>query len=467
MRDTLLLSHANPKDNEFTLWLALQLANEGYRVWCDLTKLLGGETFWDDIEGVIRDRAAKVIYVLSRASNSKDGPLRELQLAQSLARREKLPDFVIPAHIDDLPHSEVTIELTRVISIPFAKSWAAGLATLLQKLETDGVPKVPAFNRAAVNDWWRSQFDVAHGVLNEPETLVSNWFKVENLPTVLYEHKIVREKPGLVDFDTAKLPYPGVWLDDLCLLTFARADDFAGYLAPNFFVEQSRTISTDDFVGGKDALADGPRYLAQILRLAWDRAIAGRLPGYESADGRFCYYFRKGTVPDDTIPFAGADGKKGRRGVVGYKTMPGGKLRYWHYGLSGKPIIRPETLFLVKGYVLFSDDGLSLWTNKDQMQKARRNQCRNWWNDEWRDRMYAAVAYLAGSNDAVAFPLSASGSFSLSRQPIPFECPVSYLEPGEVLKDEDLADYDFEDDDADFDEIAIVAAPSDQEPVTE
>jgi hypothetical protein len=33
VRDTLLLSHANPEDNEFTLWLALQLANEGYRVW--------------------------------------------------------------------------------------------------------------------------------------------------------------------------------------------------------------------------------------------------------------------------------------------------------------------------------------------------------------------------------------------------------------------------------------------------
>ena len=68
-RDTLLLSHANPEDNEFTLWLALQLANEGYRVWCDLTKLLGGEVFWDDIEEVIKTRAAKVLYVLSLFSN--------------------------------------------------------------------------------------------------------------------------------------------------------------------------------------------------------------------------------------------------------------------------------------------------------------------------------------------------------------------------------------------------------------
>jgi hypothetical protein len=27
------------EDNEFTRWLALQLAGCGYRVWCDLTKL--------------------------------------------------------------------------------------------------------------------------------------------------------------------------------------------------------------------------------------------------------------------------------------------------------------------------------------------------------------------------------------------------------------------------------------------
>src|SRR5580704_14101879 len=150
-RDTLLLSHANPEDNEFTLWLALQLANEGYRVWCDLTKLLGGELFWDDIEAVIRTRTAKVLYVLSRTSNGKDGPLRELQLAQSLARREGIQDFVIPLHIDDLPHGEMTIELTRVNVTPFENSWAKGLATLLKKLEEDAVPKDPNFNRSAVN----------------------------------------------------------------------------------------------------------------------------------------------------------------------------------------------------------------------------------------------------------------------------------------------------------------------------
>src|SRR6267142_1899583 len=98
-RDTLLLSHANPEDNEFTLWLALQLAKEGYPVWCDLTKLLGGERFWTNIETAIRRRTRVFLYGLSATSNEKDGPRRELQLAQSVERTEKLRDFIIPLHI--------------------------------------------------------------------------------------------------------------------------------------------------------------------------------------------------------------------------------------------------------------------------------------------------------------------------------------------------------------------------------
>jgi hypothetical protein len=102
---------------------------------------LGGEVFWIDIEEAIRNTASKVLYVLSRVSNVKDGPLRELHLAQNVARREKIKDFVIPLHIDDLPYNEITIELTRVTACSFENSWAAGLAALLDKLETQGVPR--------------------------------------------------------------------------------------------------------------------------------------------------------------------------------------------------------------------------------------------------------------------------------------------------------------------------------------
>lgn len=87
-RDTVMISHANPEDNEFTLWLALQLAKKGYKVWTDLTDLLGGESFWNDIEQVIWNRAVKFVYVLSRTSNeSNRGFRKELHLADSEGKK--------------------------------------------------------------------------------------------------------------------------------------------------------------------------------------------------------------------------------------------------------------------------------------------------------------------------------------------------------------------------------------------
>ena len=76
LRNMIFLSHATPEDNEFARWLALQLANEGYAVWCDLTKLLGGEDFWKDIQEAIRTRSVRFLFVLSRSSNTKDGTLQ-------------------------------------------------------------------------------------------------------------------------------------------------------------------------------------------------------------------------------------------------------------------------------------------------------------------------------------------------------------------------------------------------------
>jgi len=80
-RNMVFVSHANPEDNDFARWLSLQLANEGYPVWCDVTRLLGGETFWEDIQDAIANRTAKFIFALSRNSNAKAGALDELNCA--------------------------------------------------------------------------------------------------------------------------------------------------------------------------------------------------------------------------------------------------------------------------------------------------------------------------------------------------------------------------------------------------
>jgi hypothetical protein len=141
-RDMLFVSHANPEDNDFTLWLALQLAKDGYGVWCDLTKLLGGENFWKDAEEAIRTKTARFLYVLTRRSNGKEGPRNELQIAKNVSKKDKsLHDFIVPLHIDDLPHGEINVLLTSINAIAFENGWAKGYAQLLEVLEREGDPE--------------------------------------------------------------------------------------------------------------------------------------------------------------------------------------------------------------------------------------------------------------------------------------------------------------------------------------
>ena len=72
-RRLVFISHANPEENDFVRWLGVQLASAGYEVWSDVTKLIGGELFWDDIEDAIRHHTAKFILVVSAAALNKEG----------------------------------------------------------------------------------------------------------------------------------------------------------------------------------------------------------------------------------------------------------------------------------------------------------------------------------------------------------------------------------------------------------
>jgi len=179
MRNLLFVSHANPEDNIFSRWLAPQLAKEGYGVWCDQTRLLGGEDFWADIEEAIRKHTCRLLYVLSAASNHKPGPLQELHVAQTVARREGLDDFVISLRVDDtLAHSDINIQLARINAIDFRAGWAIGLRTLLKKLQQDRVQKDARFSAESVASWWQSQFGSDIRVRSELEEYLSNWERV-------------------------------------------------------------------------------------------------------------------------------------------------------------------------------------------------------------------------------------------------------------------------------------------------
>jgi hypothetical protein len=157
------------------------------------------------------------------------------------------------------------------------------------------------------------------------------------------------------------------------------------------------------------------------------------------------FFFRKGVIPDDRLFFEGVNGRSTYRDVVGYSTR-NERLRHWHYAISGRADLHPVPHFVIKGHVLFSNDGETIWASKDKLAKARRSQCKNWWNDEWRDRMLAVMTHLRDEDGKIRLPLAQGLSLELEGSPMPFSSDVSYLEPDTVEREE-IDDYAFEEDD--------------------
>lgn len=443
LRDTLFISHANPEDNEFTLWLALQLAKEGYPVWSDLTMLLGGEDIWREAEKVIREKAVKFIYVLSKKSNNKTGPNRELKIADYIVKNENLFDFIIPALIDDLPHADINILLTGLNTIPFNISWAKGLNTLLRKLEKDTVQKNVCITAEAVTSWWWTKYSAEQGIMNEPDEYLSNWFPINALPEKIYFHELGKSGIGLFEIPT-DLPYPA-FQNNTYIISFAKADDFKDRLG-SMFIKESRFFPTKDFLDGKT----GQRLIEQkasdsvyrLLSMAWENLIKNReMSVYGLANNAWCFFFRKDQVPKDTVYFKGLDGNKADRQMIGYKTIKNSKgetkKRYWHFGIQARPLLTPYPAYLIKPHVVFSYDGTRTWDSKELTHKARRSQCKDWWNADWRDRILAAMSWLADGKGSITVPVGRDNSFEVSVRPLTFSCPVSFLDPEKVQVVED------------------------------
>jgi hypothetical protein len=435
-RIMVFVSHANPEDNLFTRWLALRLAREGYPVWCDLTKLLGGEDFWRDIEIAIRDRTVKFLFVLSKTSNQKDGALMELAVARKVGKH--IHDFIIPLRVDDIHHDNINIELQRLNCIDFSKGWTTGYGQLLEKLQKDGVARDPRFSPDAVTKWWRDNYSVTEGVLTTPERCASNWFEFSQLPKTLWLHSI--DPPDKfekdVKDDILKFPLPARPHGN-CLFSFGKADELSAALGEHgleiVHTQKSKfeAFSQDGLKHPKIERRDARKILSSMLRDGFQRfAVSKGLLPYELSGGAKFYWFKQGLVEDDKVFFTNSAGEKSWRQMVGYKSFSAkeGQTRYrnWHFGVQARPFFWPFTGFAVKAHVAFTENGV-LYESKAKQHAARRSQCKSWYNDDWLARILATMSFLAGENsDEIQIPLSNDQQLRAKRIPMTFESPVSF-----------------------------------------
>ena len=450
-RDMVFVSHANPNDNEFAQWLALQLAREGYPVWCDLTKLLGGEDFWRDIEVAIRQRSIKFLYVLSKTSNdiNRTGTMQEVSVAKAVAKQ--IDNFIVPLKIDDLSFDDVNIELKRFNAVDFSRSWADGFNRLRKVLVEANVPTRQNFSPDAVTNWWREHFSADEGVVKESEQCGSNWFGIYDPPPV-WSHMFEG------DWETAKKeiagPYPFV-PHGQCAISLAPAGDLqAEFSKCGLNIVRSSRWKFEDFKSPANCvvpLKEARNALQFLLRTAWEEEMARRgLHVYGLANGKRCYFYTKGQIPRDVGYYVGPTGKTADRQLVGKS-----KELNWHYAGEVRALLYPIVGYALRAHVVFSRDGITPEESASAQHRARRSRCKLWWNDKWRDLSLAFMGALTEAEfRTVRVSTGSTDSFRVSGSSEIFSCPVKYTVTERVPVD-DLP----EDEDEDEDEGDVNADP--------
>lgn len=430
MRNTVFISHATPEDNDFTSWLSLQLVGLGYDVWCDVIKLKGGEDWWQLIEQQIREKTIKFLIVLSTASNNKDGVLKELAIANKVKKNLEDNNFIIPLHIDSsLSYDDVNVELIRLNSISFKKSWAEGLKTLLEKLEEDNVPK-KANDYTLVKSMWENVFMHNKKPIFETETYYSNWFPIVEIPKLLRFHNFKFQTPRNYNYDD--LPYPAVKYRDY-LVTFAWCYDFMEQLPKTETYSKSESLDIDveeilsgnygnSFIQNKEAR----KLIVRLLNKAFDSALKDKASVYEMS-GRNSFWIKKGVLEKD---------KYNKIQLVGKQ-----KDKHWHYGVSGSVKLFPESCFVITSHIWFTSDGINLIPEASKQHASRRKQGKNWWNNDWRNKTIGFMQYL-GDDGLIKLKLGSEEFAIIGVEPILFKSPVKYIDPNiENLPDEEFNDH--------------------------
>jgi hypothetical protein len=286
-----------------------------------------------------------------------------------------------------------------------------------------------------VATWWKSHFSPDEGVKEEEEEYASNWFEIAPKPETLFFHEISRSGPGPVLPSAEFFSYPVV-PHGRFLISFAEAELLSLQLGDPHKISRSIEIPFHEFASDDEKVANIERrerrsYIANLLRQSWELFIRNpEVVSYELANGHTCIFYPHRQEKATRMPFKGLKGGIGFRALTGYKTVSGPtpdskKKRFWHFAISMRPLTYPILGYAVYYHVLFSDDGRTPWESKERMHAARRRQCWDWWNDDWRDRIIAFLTSLAKGGECLPLP-AGEKSLGLSLSPLLFTSPLTY-----------------------------------------
>lgn len=411
-RERLFISYAT-EDWDFVQWLALKLTAEGYAVWCDRLELLGGESYPEDIDNAIRERTFRFLAVVSQHSIRKANPRKERTLALNLAR-DRDQDFVLPLNLDGLGPTELGWMLSDLTYIPFDRSWADGLAQLLEKLQSISAPRTLSDGKGAVAEWLKSRYALS----SSPERVWTNLLPIEEMPESLVRVRAARGQ----EFDTPE-GWPVVVRGESVFWAFELPESVARQ-EPS----EHELIRWDEpyWRNGEYPSRIATQLVRKHLELKAEALGLKRTP-----DGRRLY-FPEGELAGDRLSFESYNGRRSWVQAVGTRSFRLGSGREqtrYHLSPSFKPILNRfgQPTVLVRMGLYFTD----MYGRPLEDRKALRRRkaiAKHWWNHEWLTRMFAVSEWLAEGRSSADISQTPGTKIMLAGRPLRLRAPIGFDE---------------------------------------
>lgn len=450
-REALFISHANPEDNAFSLWLGAKLAAMGYEVWADVMRLHGGADWQRELEQALRTRAVKVLVVCTPESVAKQGVRNEIEIASKLSNALKDHEFIIPLQ---LKAYDSPFRIAHAQYVDFSGSWASGLAELVELLaSTYKIPKQPG---RPTEGWLATQTRGASRLIQQKERLNSNWLRFKGLPALIryceppagfpiekFQERTLHQWPVV--------PFGGG------VITFASPQ--SGQLASAVPARTVTELRVHEFL--KDGWIrldikahEARRQFTDLGNQAFEAFLHARgLSSFEGSGRRLAWWGSVRAVPLTQIPFDWPH-QKGRRQILGQSEK---RDVHWHYAITGQIRTAPLRHLRISSRLIFSENGMDAIADVKRMHRLRRSFAKSWRNARWRDMLSAFLWWLGEGKNQITLPVGHREGLTLALPPVSFACPVMVVHDGEAPPDEDDPDVDTDSwDDDELEESVVI-----------
>ena len=393
------MTHSNPthlfisyavEDVALARWLAQKLAAQGYPVWFDKMKPLGGEPWPHAIDDAIKHRTFRMLALVSKDSMRKKRPVAEWTLAQRIARQREVPDFLIPLHLDDSEPERLAATAPPIL---FSNGWASGWKALVKKLDSIKAPRsLPNGANLAASCFPRGE-DLTK---DSSELLFANIIRVTSLPKVL---QVFQAADNLDAEDREALE--SVWTfyeiaRDALMAFVPPPPEFGARIRPT----HERLVWADPGVFRNVRLRDIAGAL--ILKALGRRLVKAGCLKHPGPGMKETFFLPEMIAEGAQLESLGFGGKKIRipiRGRVAFRRSGGVTEVNFHYFAFRLKLARglDQDFYvqLTPTLAFFNEKGEPV-DDKNALSRLRRV-TKTWDNEEWLNRIMATEHVLCGS----------------------------------------------------------------------